>query len=305
MKKTIIPLRTLPVIATALLILSSCQKNDLGNSQQDTTSTAIAVPASLSSISGAASGSGVTDSVYVMQNCGRGGHRDSVAATTLPATIETYLSANYAGYTFNKAFAIKNSTGTLTGYVTIIYFNDKPVGVEFDSAGNFVRVLEQREKGDLEGDGHHRGGRFEHRDGQQRDTIALVALDASITSYFSANYPADTLVKAFRNRDSSIVVLSRNNGIYVTVFNATGGFVQRSTVEHTRGKCQSIELSQLPSAAAAYLAQTYPNYVFDKAFSLTENGTVKGYVVIIDANNTKYAVEFDASGTFVRAITIH
>jgi hypothetical protein len=32
---------------------------------------------------------------------------------------------------------------------------------------------------------------------------------------------------------------------------------------------------------------------------------VKGYVVFIDANNTKYAVEFDAAGNFLRAKTIH
>ena len=62
---------------------------------------------------------------------------------------------------------------------------------------------------------------------------------------------------------------------------------------------------QLSPAPAAYLAQTYPNYMFDKAFSLPENGTLKENVVIIDANNTRYAVEFDASGAFVHAITIH
>jgi hypothetical protein len=31
---------------------------------------------------------------------------------------------------------------------------------------------------------------------------------------------------------------------------------------------------------------------------------VKGFVVVIDANNTKYAVEFDAAGNFVKAKTI-
>ena len=67
---------------------------------------------------------------------------------------------------------------------------------------------------------------------------------------------------------------------------------------------QSIELAQLPSIAANYLAQTYPNYVFKKTFSVSLAGTVKGYIVFIDANNIKYAVEFDAAGNFVKAKTI-
>jgi hypothetical protein len=61
----------------------------------------------------------------------------------------------------------------------------------------------------------------------------------------------------------------------------------------------------LPSVAANYLAQTYPNYTFKKAFSFSLGGTLKGYVVFLDANNTKYAVEFDAAGNFLRAKAVH
>lgn len=80
----------------------------------------------------------------------------------------------------------------------VIYYNNKPVGLLFDSAGAFVRVLEQRERGDLNGSGHHNGGRFEHRDGKGRDTVALNALPPAVTAYFASNYFNDTLVKAFR-----------------------------------------------------------------------------------------------------------
>jgi hypothetical protein len=34
------------------------------------------------------------------------------------------------------------------------------------------------------------------------------------------------------------------------------------------------------------------------------NGTVKAYIFIIDANSTKYALEFDSSGMFVRVRTL-
>jgi hypothetical protein len=100
------------------------------------------------------------------------------------------------------------------------------------------------------------------------------------------------------------VVLSQNNGAFATIFTANGTFVKRVQLQTKQGKCQSVALSALPSVAANYLAQTYPNYVFEKAFSIMQNGTVKGFVVFIDANNTKYAVEFDSAGNLVNAKTI-
>ena len=288
----------------AVLIFSACEKSDVSGSDDTTSANSIAVAATLSTVTGTNTTTAAGDSVYVMQDCGRGGKRDSIAQAALPANASAYLSANYDGYTFHKAFAIKSSTGTTTGYVAVIYYNDKPVGVEFDSAGGFVKVLEQREKGNLGGKGQHRGGRFENRDGRQRDTIALSTLPSAITSYFTANYGTDTLVKAIKNRDSSIVVISKNNGAFATAFDANGVFVKRSQLQTQSGNCQTVELSELPSVAANYLAQTYPNYVFNQAFSISMNGALKGFVVMIDANNTKYAVEFDASGTFVSAKTI-
>lgn len=86
------------------------------------------------------------DSVYLAHSCGNGESRDSIAQADLPAAITTYLDANYAGYTYHKAFAVKDSTDAITGYVVVIYYNDKAVGVQFDSAGAFVRVLDQRRK---------------------------------------------------------------------------------------------------------------------------------------------------------------
>lgn len=284
----------------AMVIITSCNK-DLSNS--GTTSAPPTTIAVATSPSGTATG--VVDSVYLMQPCSRGDRRDSIGQWALPALVDTYISTNYSGYVLAKAFSIKNSASAVVGYVVVIYFNNKPVGLLFDANGNFVKVLEQREKGDLDGPGFHHGGCFDDRDGEQRDTIALTSLPSLITSYFASNYPSDTLVKAFKNRDSSIVVLSKNNGVFASVFTSTGTFLNREQLPTGNGTIQSINLSALPSAAANYLSQTYPNYVFKKAFSFFENGTLKGYVVLIDANNTKYAVEFDAAGNFVRAKTIH
>ncbi len=296
----VIPRRAIYLLLLIPAGFIACQKDVSSNGTS--TSSTIAVAASESA---AATGTTVTDSVYIVQPCARGSQRVAITESDLPAAVTAYLAANYSGYTFNKAFAVKNSDGAITAYVAVIFYNGKPVGILFDSSGNFVRVLEQRERGDIDGGGWHEGGRFCDRNGLQRDTIALAALPASILVYMATNYPQDTLVKAFVNHhDSSYVVLSRNNGLFANLFDAAGNFIRRVTLPAPPGLCVSVAKADLPPAILNYLSNSYPNYVFEKAFAVYRDNTLQGYLVVIDANNTKYAVRFDASGNFVSVRTI-
>lgn len=296
-------------VAAAVVIIcaTSCKKEaSIGT---DTTAGATVATTSTSSTiavaasSGTTTNSGSSDSVYVIHNCERGTHRDSVAASSLPATVQTYLTTNYSGYSFVKAFAVKDTAGSVAGYVVIISYNSKPVGLLFKADGTFVRVLEQREKGDLNNDGWHRGGRFDCRDGQHRDSVAVASLPSAITSYMSQNDPTDTLVNAFRLENNGYVVISKNGGFFATVFTSAGVFVNRVALP-APGAVIAAAVATLPSAAITYLTTTYPNYVLDKAFSVSVNGTVKGYVALINANNTRYCVAFDAGGSFIAVKTI-
>lgn len=279
----------------------ACNKeNSVNNGAQDTAGVQAAV-ASTQSVAVAAAGG---DSVYIVNTCGPRDHRDSVAIGSLPASIGTYLSTNYAGFSGERAFSIKDQAGTLQGYVVVIQYNGKPVGLKFDASGNFVKVLEQREGHDLKGNGWHRGGRFDDRDGLKRDTVALGALPSVIRSYFGTNYPTDTLVRAFKGKDSGYVVLSIDNGAFATLFDAGGSFIKRVQLAAKPGRSNSIDQGALPGNVLSYLSTTYPGYVFKHAFKIAPNGTLQGYVVLIDANNTKYAVEFDAAGNFKTAKTV-
>lgn len=292
------------LVATLAVIAVSCKKGNSLTTEDSTVSISQSTVADMGAIAVSSSGAGTRDSLYVIGACDRNMRKDSIAFSSLPAAASSYLSANYAGYTAQKAYVNKDSSGTVKGYVAIIQFNGKPVGVQFDASGAFVKVLEQREGRNFQGRDYHRGGHFDDRDGLKRDTIALSALPAAIKSYYAANYATDTLVRAFRNRDSSIIVLSSNNGLFATAFTAAGSFIKRSQLPAHHGRPASIEVSALPSAAQSYLTVTYPNYVFKHDFKIMNGTAVQGYVVFIDANATKYAVEFDASGTFVRAATI-
>jgi len=298
MKTTLKP-AALFAVTGLLLLAAACTKNISSNNDGTTsTSTTASVPATAATIAVAA-GATSTDSVYVVQPCAHGQHRDSVSQSSLPGSIGTYLDSNYTGYTFTKAFAIKDSSGIVANYVVIIFYNDKPVALLFTATGSFVKVLEQREKGDMDGAGWHKGGRFCNRDSLHRDTIAVSALPSTIITYMTTNYPGDTLLKAAMTADSGYVVISANNGLYATVFNSSGSFVSRTQLPQPHGRPQPVAQSSLPAAALTYLSTTYPNYVFEKAFAISASGTTKGYVVLVDANGTKYAVAFDATGNFV------
>ena len=294
-------------VAAALLIggASSCKKEISTNSANATDPTAVSNSTSSTiavAISNGATSTGsgtAKDSVLVIHKCEKGHHRDSIAASALPTAIQTYLSTNYSGNIFLKAFAVKDTTGSVKGYVVIVKFNDKPVALQFNADGTFVKVLEQREKGDLDGDGWHRGGRFEKRGGEHKDTVALTALPTSITEYFKTNQASDTLTKAFRTCDSGYLVISKNTGVFANLFTKNGVFVKRVELPKPPGVLTAVAQTALPSNIQTYLSATYPNYVFDKADSVTLNGVLKGYVVIIDANNTRYCVAFDANGSFI------
>jgi hypothetical protein len=291
------------VIATGFF-LSSCQKNGQtpGKSSSSTSLSSSAAFASNQALVIAAS---ATDTIYAVNTCQHGDKADTIAFSTLPDTIGKYLTANYSGYTFKHAFEILNTSGTAAGYVVMITYNGNAVGLAFDANGYFVKVLEQREKGDLNGRGWHEGGRFGNRDGHYLDTVAITSLPVTITTYFGVNYPNDTLKHALLNRDSSYVVVSVDSGVFVTQFTYDGTFIKRVQVYPHVVTHTALALADLPANVSSYLSTTYPAYVFDAAYTVKLNGTTSGYLVFIDANTTKYLIRFDASGNFVKAITLH
>ncbi len=296
------------LFATVMFLMSSCNK-EMSASGSTSSSTNTTPTTSTSSTIAVTLDSTGMDSVYILQQCSSGYFRDSIAASALPDSILNYLANSYPGNSFRSAYVIKDSAGTVGGYVVVISFNDKPVGLLFDAAGNFQRVLEQREHGDINGRGWHHGGRFQDRDGDQRDSIALAALPGAVNTYMTSNYPSDTLIRAYRNSDSSILVISKNNGLFANLFTSAGVFVKRVALApqeflFSQPVAQNIAQDSLPSNVLSYLLTTYPNYVFETASSIWTAGQLRGYAVVIDANNTKYAVWFDVTGKMGAAVIL-
>jgi hypothetical protein len=306
MRKAVLYCSLILLISALFFSVLSCNKemSASGNAGSSGPATSATSP----TIAVASDSSG-TDSVYILQQCSRGYFRDSIASSSLPDSILNYLTNNYSGYQFKKAFEIKDSAGDIGGYVVIINFNGKPVGLLFDANGNFQTVLEQREHGDISGAGWHHGGRFDDRDGRHRDTLAISSLPSAVISYFNTNYPSDTLLRAFRNRDSSILVISKDDGLFANLFTSAGVFIKRVTlgpreIKFTPLQTQAITQDSLPSSDQAYLEKIYPDYVFETALSVSVNNQLLRYGVLLDANNTKYIIWFDAAGNVISTVIV-
>lgn len=282
--------------------LASCKKENASKSASAGVSSSTITSTGAIAISLA---SGTTDSVYMVGCYGKHDKKDTVAFSALPTAIGTYLTANYSGYTFKKAYSITDSTSTVVNYIVVIKYNSALVGLKFTAAGTFVSTLEQREGRDLKEPGWHLGGPFDNRDGKHRDTVAISALPTAVSSYFSTTYPTDTLLHASITPNNVYILISKNGVLYSTAVTAAGKLVKRVQIEKHDLKHTAETEANLSTAITTYLTTTYPSYVFDKAFSETSGGTLQGYVVFITSNSTKYAILFNASGTFVKALPIH
>lgn len=247
-----------------------------------------------------------TDSIYAKNCFPPKGHRDSVAFSSLSSAITTYLTTNYSGYTAVKAFAISDSSKTIINYVVVIKYNSNLVALKFTAAGVFVAVLEQAAGADLGAPGGcHPGGPFADRGGFQVDTVALSALPTVVKTAFTTAYPTDTLLHAATTPDGKYVLLSKNKVLYATTVSAAGTVLDHTAIPGPPAVHTAVTQASLPAAISTYLTTTYPGYVFDKAFSASNKSGIIGYEVLITSNSTKYAVTFDATGTFVKAVAVH
>src|SRR5471030_294397 len=105
----------------AISIFSSCKK-DASSTTSATKTTSSVTTATLSSNSAIALTSVATsttsaDSIYLVNCYPPHSKKDTIAFSALPSAIGAYLTANYSGYTFAKAYIITDSLKATTGYV--------------------------------------------------------------------------------------------------------------------------------------------------------------------------------------------
>ena len=154
-KVTNLLMSNLLIVAT-LTSLSSCKKDFSASpvSQSISTTNLVSVTTPLGvALNGYANST--TDSVYVLYGGDKTLFRDEIPGSVLPASIQQYQTDNYQDYSQINSFTLIDIKGTVKSYLSVIRFNERPVALEFSIEGSLLKVLEQREKADLNNAGWH------------------------------------------------------------------------------------------------------------------------------------------------------
>ena len=111
------------IVSMGILTLSACKKDNVLSLDDELQ--LVKLEAITISSTSAVSGSGnATDSLYAMDACKKGNKKTRVEQSSLSASIKTYISANYPGNTFLKAYQISNQTSSvIESFVVVVQFN--------------------------------------------------------------------------------------------------------------------------------------------------------------------------------------
>jgi hypothetical protein len=262
----------LVVCSLFLLTLAACNENSITPSDA----------------TGASSARGTTDSTK------KNTTNVVVAQADLLPAISTYLTANYAGYTFVGAYS-KSISGVITGYSVDITLNSIPYHIHFNTTGVFVSV-------NSNGKGH----------GKMNQSMAMVAranLLANIQTYLNTTYAGYTFINAYSETSNSVLTgydvnITYNAVNYHVTFDAAGAFVSVGT-RKSKTPTTNVPVAQadLLAAISTYLTTNYVGYTFVNAYSEAVNGVIANYDVNITSNAVTYHVVFDAAGVFVNVGT--
>jgi hypothetical protein len=217
-----------------------------------------------------------------------------VAQADLLPAISTYLTANYAGYTFVNAYS-EAVSGVIVNYDVNITLNSVPYHVVFNTTGVFVSV-------NSNGKGH---GKMN----QSMATVVQANLLATIQTYLNTTYAGYTFINAYSETSNSVLTgydvnITYNAVNYHVTFDAAGGFVSVGT-RKSKTATTNVPVAQadLLAAISTYLTTNYSGYTFVNAYSEAVSGVIANYDVNITLNAVNYHVVFDAAGVFVNVGT--
>lgn len=145
------------------------------------------------------------------RNGWRGGKKcniTEVEVADLPATITSYITANYADATVDRAGTLENGNFV----VKITKADATHAGLVFDADGVFV----EEKTG---------------KSGSRGTEVAVEDLPAAVTAYITANYADATIKKAITNDEGKfLLIVQKADETYVGVgFEADGTFISEMT----------------------------------------------------------------------------
>ena len=155
---------------------------------------------------------------------GEGPGSMTVAVSSLPAAITTYISTNYAGATVKEAF--KGPDGR---FLVAITQNNVVKLLLFKADGTFVQAVEKPTHTPGDTAHHPRPGQGS---GPEATTIAASSLPAAVTTYINTNYAGATVEKAAQDKTTSdylVAIMTTDKKRVLLLFSSDGTFKKALT----------------------------------------------------------------------------
>jgi len=208
------------ILLAVTVAFTSCEQSEVSpdTNSVETSLSELALLAVSSSSRTTTSDSTATDSTG---GFGRKCSLSEVKTRSLPATITTYITSNYAGASIQKVG--KASEG---GYIVYIKKTDATyAALSFDASGTFVS------------------------ESTPATSVEVASLPDAVTSYISTTYAGSTVKKAVVASDGRylVAVEKADGNIVGLAFTAEGAFVQEVSMKSKFGCHSSSTTSSTPS----------------------------------------------------------
>ncbi|WP_394994440.1 PepSY-like domain-containing protein [Emticicia sp.] len=215
----------------------------------------------------------------------------------LPENIKKYIETNYAGATIKNASQQIGKNGKVEGYKVVIKSKEgKEITLVFDATGTLTLLITDDRNNNLPVLNPPKIYFIEQKD-----------LPEVIKTYLNSKHPEYKYIKAAVIVDGITktysVVVSKDLTSFEYLFDEKGNVLKSSSFGvnalPNRIEDKPLIISDLPISIKNYLDKVFKGWAFEKGISISQNGTLLGYNILITFDKKQYSLQFDKNGMLI------
>ncbi|MFN3851553.1 MAG: PepSY-like domain-containing protein [Spirosomataceae bacterium] len=217
----------------------------------------------------------------------------------LPENAQKYIETNYSGATIKNIAEQLGKDQKVVGYRVVIITKDfKEITIFFDATGALLLNIPNESIGN-------------NPPRPQNYLIGEKDLPAAIISILSTKHSGYKFIKACvviqNNQKIYKVLISKDFTTYDYTFDESGGILSlnslgvNTTPPPNKTSDKPLEEKDLPKKIEEYLEKNYHDFDYQRGVVIYQNDKIVGYLLVIKYKEKILCLNFDASGTFLKA----
>jgi hypothetical protein len=216
---------------------------------------------------------------------------------TLPDNIKSYISTNYVGAIIKNVSQQIGKDGKAEGYKVAIRSKEgKEITLVFDATGTLTLLITD-----------DRIGNMPTLNSPKIYFIEKNQLPDAITAYLNSKHSGFSCIKAAVIVDGDTktysVVISKDLTSFEYLFDEKGNVLKSGSfgvnAPTNRIEDKPLIVSGLPATVKAYLDKEFKGWAYEKGISISQNGKLLGYNILITFDKKQFSLQFDAAGMLI------